>query len=92
MRFPDVGKAGPAAANVFKIVNRKPLIDSSSSEGSQLSQVKGSVEFRNVTFAYPSRKEVLVFRHFNLEVPAGKKIALVGSSNAKLCICKCVFC
>ena len=78
MRFPEVSKAGPAALNVFKIINRKPLIDASSSEGAQLPVVKGDIKFSDVTFVYPSRPDVVVFKHFTLSIPAGKKVALVS--------------
>lgn len=48
VRFPEVSKAGPAAAAVFKIINRKSQIDASSSEGSQLAVVHGDVRFENI--------------------------------------------
>lgn len=38
---------------------------------------KGNVNFNNITFKYGDRN---IFRNFNLEVPSGKKIALVGHS------------
>lgn len=37
------------------------------------------IEFRNVTFNYPTRA-TKVLNNFNLEIPAGAKIALVGHS------------
>ncbi len=40
---------------------------------------KGSIEFRNVSFSYKNRK---VIDSINLKIPAGKKVALVGSSGA----------
>ncbi|GIL45935.1 hypothetical protein Vafri_3054 [Volvox africanus] len=44
--------------------------------------VRGEIELRNVDFAYPSRPDVLIFRDFSLHVPAGKTVALVGSSGS----------
>ena len=82
VRFPEVSKAGPAALNVFKIINRKPLIDASSSEGAQLPVVKGDIKFSDVKFVYPSRPEVVVFKNFTFSIPAGKKVALVSC-----CLC-----
>jgi len=40
---------------------------------------KGEIEFRNVTFGYKKNK---LFSNFNLRVPEGKKVALVGHSGS----------
>ena len=44
--------------------------------------VRGEVEVRDVTFAYPSAPEHLVCRGYSLLVPAGKTVALCGPSGA----------
>lgn len=54
------GISKAAAANVFSIIERKPLIDSMSSEGLKPTDIQGVIEFKNVSFQYPSRKEVKV--------------------------------
>ena len=43
--------------------------------------IKGDVEFRDVTFKYPDGTEN-VLEHFNLHVPAGTYIAIVGETGA----------
>jgi ATP-binding cassette subfamily B protein len=45
-------------------------------------RVAGEVAFEDVTFSYPSRKEVTVLRGLNLTAKAGQRIALVGHSGA----------
>ncbi|WP_415371642.1 ABC transporter ATP-binding protein [Patiriisocius sp. Uisw_047] len=45
-----------------------------------LDRIKGHLEFKNVTFAYDNGKDVL--HSMNLDVEAGKVIALVGSSGS----------
>lgn len=45
-----------------------------------LPEVKGRVTFEDVTFAY--EKGVNILEHFNLDVPEGKMIALVGPTGA----------
>lgn len=55
-------------------------IDSFSPQGEKLNEVKGEIEFHDVRFAYPSRLEIDVFKGMSLKVPAGKTVALVGTS------------
>ncbi|KAK3553418.1 hypothetical protein QTP70_003482 [Hemibagrus guttatus] len=45
-------------------------------------QIKGALEFSNVSFAYPTRKDVSIFRNLTLSVPAGSVMAVVGSSGS----------
>lgn len=44
--------------------------------------MEGRIELRNVKFAYPARSDVMIFNGFDLVVPAGKTVALVGSSGS----------
>ena len=44
--------------------------------------IKGHIEFRNVTFRYPSRPEEPILRNFSLVIEAGKSVALVGPSGS----------
>ena len=44
-------------------------------------QLKGDVEFRDVSFMYPDGNE-MVLEHFNLKVPAGTNVAIVGETGA----------
>jgi ABC transporter fused permease/ATP-binding protein len=45
-------------------------------------RLKGNVSFRQVNFAYPSRKEIQVLKNMDLEALPGEQIALVGPSGA----------
>jgi len=42
--------------------------------------LRGSIAFENVSFAYPSRREVTVLKEVSFEASAGDKIAIVGPS------------
>lgn len=66
----------------MEMINRVPKIDSDSTEGEILNTVSGEAEFRHVQFAYPSRPDTMIFRDFNLRVPAGRTVALVGGSGS----------
>ena len=41
--------------------------------------IDGDIELKSVTFAYPARPGRLIFKEFNLRIPAGTSCALVGS-------------
>ena len=56
----------------------KYVIDTSSPKGLQPDNVQGTIQFNNVRFCYPTRQEVNVFDGFDLTIPAGKTVALVG--------------
>ncbi|KAL3994803.1 ABC transporter transmembrane region family protein [Acanthocheilonema viteae] len=69
-----------AAAVIYKIIDRKPSIDSSSKDGIKLNEVNGLVEFRNVKFSYPTSKEHLVLNGLSWVAKPGDTVALVGHS------------
>lgn len=75
-------EASAAAERVREVIKRVPKIDSDNMEGQILQSVSGEVEFRHIAFAYPSRPESIIFEDFNLRVPAGKSVALVGGSGS----------
>ena len=47
-----------------------------------LSQIKGLVEFKNVSFAYSDQQQIKTVRDFNLKIQPGQAIALVGKSGS----------
>ncbi|KAJ3695665.1 hypothetical protein LUZ60_001042 [Juncus effusus] len=78
----DTTKAKDSTASIFKILDKKSNIDSSSDEGTILTNVRGEFELQNVKFTYPSRPNAPVFRDLSLIIPSGKSVALVGESGS----------
>ena len=76
----DFNKAMSAAARVFQLLDRKPLIDTNSSTGLKLNQVEGNVKLKDAEFSYPTRRDVQVLRRLQLSIRQGESIALVGES------------
>ncbi|KAJ7955339.1 ABC transporter B family protein [Quillaja saponaria] len=79
---PDAGKAKSSAASIFAILDRKSEIDSNDDSGTKLENVKGEIEFVHVSFKYPTRPDVQVFRDLCLAIHPGKTVALVGESGS----------
>ncbi|KAL7276891.1 hypothetical protein RUND412_000131 [Rhizina undulata] len=77
---PDMGKAKQAATELKTLFDRKPEIDSWSTEGHSVTSMEGAVEFRDVHFRYPTRPNQPVLRGLDLVVKPGQYIALVGPS------------
>ncbi|KAK9733051.1 hypothetical protein RND81_04G040300 [Saponaria officinalis] len=79
---PDTSKAKSAAASVFSLLDHKSKIDPSDESGTTLEQVKGEIEFKHVSFTYPTRPDVQIFRDLSLTIHSGKTVALVGESGS----------
>ncbi|WP_395625443.1 ABC transporter ATP-binding protein [Daejeonella sp.] len=45
-------------------------------------QINGNLEFNNVVFAYPSRKEITVLNGVSFDAKKGEKVAIIGPSGA----------
>lgn len=45
-----------------------------------MDSVRGPIRFENVTFSYPTRPAVTIFKNLDFEIPQGKNVAIVGPS------------
>lgn len=71
--------AAAASERVFEFLEEKQLSDESS-KTKRLTNVKGDVEFRNVSFGYTPEKTII--NNFSAHAKAGEKIAIVGPTGA----------
>ncbi|XP_069945791.1 ATP-dependent translocase ABCB1-like [Cherax quadricarinatus] len=81
------GIARGAAATIFSIVERQSTIDPSSPHGDRPPDVKGTIEFKDVHFNYPSRPDVEILNGVSLRVDPGQTVALVGASGCGKSTC-----
>uniref|UniRef100_A0A673IEZ7 Transporter 1, ATP-binding cassette, sub-family B (MDR/TAP) n=1 Tax=Sinocyclocheilus rhinocerous TaxID=307959 RepID=A0A673IEZ7_9TELE len=78
--WPHVKKAVGASEKIFEYVDRKPDIPPDGSLTPQ--SLKGHVQFKNITFAYPKRPDTDVLKNISLELKPGQITALVGPSGS----------
>ena len=78
-RFTDLLAEPPDVADSPEVVSRYG--DSFHPKYENWEELKGDIEFRDVTFRYPDGEEN-VLEHFNLKVPHGQNIAIVGETGA----------
>ncbi|XP_043290091.1 multidrug resistance protein homolog 49 isoform X2 [Venturia canescens] len=76
-----------SAAAIFQVLDRVPTIDSLSKDGQKLKTVIGDIEFKDVHFRYPARKDVKVLQGLNLKINHGETVALVGGSGCGKSTC-----
>ncbi|HXH68347.1 MAG TPA: ABC transporter ATP-binding protein [Candidatus Limnocylindrales bacterium] len=78
------------------ILTAKPQIDDRAAKISQDTRVKGTIEFRNLTFTYPTadlnagkngvnghgRESKAVLKNIDLTIPAGSTLAIIGPTGS----------
>ena len=74
-----IQKAIGATENLMELLDNETELVSN-----EIAKVKfdGEIEFKDVYFSYPSRRDIDVLKGVNFNVEAGKTIALVGASGA----------
>lgn len=75
--YGQIQTAVAGAERVFEVMDEQ-LEDKSGEKN--MDDLKGIIRFKNVNFSYTKEKQVLY--DFNLEVKAGQKVALVGSTGS----------
>ncbi len=78
-QYSQLQRAGVAAERIFQILEM-PVDIVDKPDAQALPQIRGDVEFRDVTFGY--NREAQVLRHFNLHMQAGQTVAIVGPTGA----------
>ncbi|XP_048060775.1 ATP-binding cassette sub-family B member 10, mitochondrial [Megalobrama amblycephala] len=80
--YSELMKGLGAGTRLWELMDRKPEFPLNEGLVLKPEQLKGELEFRNVCFAYPTRKDSPIFQDLSLSVPAGSVMAVVGSSGS----------
>ncbi|MDB5632890.1 MAG: transporter [Tardiphaga sp.] len=78
----EVSAASGAAERLFEILHVKSAIVAPAVPRALPAPARGDVSFDNVTFAYPTRPDILSADGVSFAVKSGEKVAIVGPSGA----------
>ncbi len=76
-----VQRGAASMSRLQVIFDTKPDVEDSRDVDQTISEVRGEIEFQNVSFRY--RDELpYVLRHINLRIPSGKTLAIIGRTGS----------
>jgi ATP-binding cassette subfamily B (MDR/TAP) protein 1 len=83
---PSAGKAAKAAMRIFSIIDEESEICIDQHHENDVvaaeKSFQGEIEFQNVWFRYPTRKETWILKDFSLKISHNEAVALVGESGS----------
>lgn len=78
MIFQTASRGVVSQKRIMEVLNCEPAIKDGVYDGETI--VKGKVEFRNVSFAYPGNEGASVIEDFNLVISPGETIGILGAT------------
>src|SRR3954471_795873 len=80
--YGDLLRAAGAAGRIAELLAEQPAIRAPAAPVRLPEPARGELEFRAVTFRYPTRREISALHDFSLKVRSGETLAVVGPSGA----------
>jgi len=80
--YTELTGAVGATERIQEILDRMGEVEPIQSKLEPHERLEGNIEYRNVEFSYPTRKDVQVLRGISFSIRSGEKVALVGASGA----------
>jgi ABC-type multidrug transport system fused ATPase/permease subunit len=78
----SIQRAMGANERIFELIDGKTEDISLGEKKYNLPRLKGDIEFKNINFTYPTRKDFEVLKDVSFKINAGETLALVGSSGS----------
>jgi ATP-binding cassette subfamily B (MDR/TAP) protein 1 len=81
----DISKAKLAIDSIFQILDSESTInplDDNEKFKKSADELKGKIEFRNVTFSYPTRTDTVVLKNISFVILPGQNVAFTGFSGS----------
>ena len=80
--YGELLRGAGAAGRLAELLTEQPEIRAPASPRTLPEPARGALELRDVTFRYPTRREVSALEGFSLSVRPGERLAVVGPSGA----------
>ena len=80
--FKSLTEGKVAGKMAYDIIERVPEINVNDNRGKVIDAPKGRIEFKNVSFTYPTRPGQLILDDFSATFEEGKTTAIVGASGS----------
>jgi len=80
--YSELQRAAGAAGRLSELLVAETTIKAPASPITVPDDIKGTIHFDDVTFFYPSKKDVAALSNLNLKIKPGETVALVGPSGA----------
>ena len=81
-KYEKIQKSLVIAEKVFKVIDYVPNIKNFPENKFSYMNIKGDIEFKNINFSYPTKKDVEILKNFNLKIDKGTCIGIVGASGS----------
>jgi ATP-binding cassette subfamily B protein len=80
--YGELLRGAGAAGRLTELLQERPEIEAPANPHALPSPGAGALEFHDVTFRYPTRREAVALDRFSLKVAPGERMAVVGPSGA----------
>ena len=81
-KYEKIQKSLVIAEKVFKVIDYDPNIKSLPENKYSYMNIEGNIEFKNIDFSYPTKKDVEILKKFNLKIDKGTCVGIVGASGS----------
>ena len=70
-KYEKIQKSLVIAEKVFKVIDYDPNIKNLPENKYSYMNIEGNIEFKNIDFSYPTKKDVEILKKFNLKIDKG---------------------
>ena len=81
-KYEKIQKSLVIAEKVFHVIDYDPKVKNLPENELSYKNIEGNIEFKNINFSYPTKKDVEILKNLNLKIEKGTCLGIVGSSGS----------